>query len=52
MLYLRFQNPLLRKLTVSVVEMQQLPDIEKVDFKKKISCLKRTNYKGKLKVRV
>ena len=28
------------KLTLTVVEMQQLPDIEKTDFKEDISCLK------------
>ena len=27
------------KLTLTVVEMQQLPDIEKTDSKEKISCL-------------
>ena len=38
------------KLTVTSVEMQQLPDIEKTDSKEKICCLKRTIYKGRRKV--
>ena len=40
------------KLTLTVVEMQQLPDIEKTDSKKDISCLKWTIYKGRRKVSV
>ena len=32
------------KLTLAVVEMQQLPDIEKTDSKEEISCLKWTIY--------
>ena len=40
------------KLTLTVVEMQQLPDIEKTDPKEGISCLKWTIYKGSRKVRV
>ena len=39
-----------KKLTLTVVEMQQLPDIEKTDSKKEISCLKWTIYKGRRKV--
>ena len=31
------------KLTLTVVEMQQLPDIEKTDSKNEISCLKIDN---------
>ena len=38
------------KLTLTVVEMQQLPDIEKTDSKEEISCLKWTIYNGKKKV--
>ena len=38
------------KLTLTVVEMQQLPDIEKTDSKEEISCLKWTIYNGSRKV--
>ena len=38
------------KLTLTVVEMQQLPDIAKTDSKEKISCLKWTIYNGRRKV--
>ena len=38
------------KLTLTVVEMQQLPDIEKTDSKKEISCLKWTVYNGRRKL--
>ena len=38
------------KLTLTVVEMQQLPDIEKTDSKEKLSCLKRTIFNGRRKV--
>ena len=34
------------KLTLTVVEMQQLLDIEKTDSKEKISCLKWALYNG------
>ena len=34
----------MEKLTLTVVEMQQLPDIEKIDSKEEISCLKWTIY--------
>ena len=37
------------KLTLTVVEMQQLPDIEKTDSKAEISCLKWTIYNGRRK---
>ena len=37
-------------LPLTVVEMQQLPDIEKTDSKEKISCLKWTIYNGRRKV--
>ena len=40
------------KLTLTVVEMQQLPDIEKTDSKEEISCLKWTIYNGRRKVGV
>ncbi len=36
--------------TLTVVEMQQLPDTEKTDSKEEITCLKWTNYKGRRKV--
>ena len=38
------------KLTLTVVEMQQLPDIENTDSKEEISRLKRTLYNGRRKV--
>ena len=38
------------KITLTLVEMQQLPDIEKTDSKKEIPCLKRTFYNGRRKV--
>ena len=38
------------KLTLTVVEMQQLPDIEKTDSKEQISRLKWTIYNGRRKV--
>ena len=38
------------KLTLTVVEMQQLPDVEKTDSKEEISCLKWTIYNGRRKV--
>ena len=38
------------KFTLTVVEMQQLPDIEKTDSKEETSCLKWTIYKGRRKV--
>ena len=38
------------KLTLTVVEMQQLPDVEKTDSTEKISCLKWTIYNGRRKV--
>ena len=37
------------KLTLTVVEMQQLSDIEKTDSKKEMSCLKWTIYNGRRK---
>ena len=39
-----------KKLTLTVLEMQQMPDIEKTDSKEKISCLKWTKYNGRRKV--
>ena len=38
------------KITLTLVEMQQLPEIEKVDSKKEISCLKWTIYNGRRKI--
>ena len=38
------------KLRMTVVEMQQLPDIEKTDSKKEMLCLKRTKHNGRKKV--
>ena len=40
------------KLTLTVVEMQQVPDCEKTDSKNEISCLKLTIYNGRRKVAV
>ena len=40
------------KLTLTVVEMQQLRDIEKADSKREISCLKLSKYNGRRRVRV
>ena len=39
-----------QKLTLAVVEMQQVSDIEKTDSKEEISCLKWTKYIGRRKV--
>ena len=39
-----------QKLTLSVVEMQQLPDIDKIDFKEEICCLTWTKYSGRRKL--
>ena len=38
------------KTTLTLVESQQLPDIEKVDSKEELSCLKLTIYHGRRKV--
>ena len=38
------------KITLTLVEMQQLPEIKKVDSKNEISCLKWTIYNGRRKV--
>ena len=38
------------KTTVTLVERQQLPEIEKVDSKKEMFCLKWTIYNGRRKV--
>ena len=38
------------KLTLTVVKMQQLPDIEKTDSKEQILCLKWTIYNDRRKV--
>ena len=40
----------LEKLTLTVVERQQLPDIEKTDSREEISCQKWTKYTGRRKV--
>ena len=37
-------------LTLTVVEMQQMPDIEKTDSNEELSCIKWTKYKGRRKV--
>ena len=39
-----------KKLKLTVVEMQQMPDIEETDSKEDISCLNWTIYKGRRKV--
>ena len=38
------------KITLTLVETQQLPDFEEVDSKDEISCLKWTIYNGRRKV--
>ena len=38
------------KITLTLVETQQLPDIEKVDSKDELSCLKWTIYNGRRKL--
>ena len=38
------------KITLTLVETQQLPDIEKIDSKDEISCLKWTIHNGRRKV--
>ena len=38
------------KLTLTVIELQQLPDIEKTNSTEKISCLKWTIYNGRRKL--
>ena len=38
------------KITLTLVETQQLPDIEKSDSTDEISCLKRTIYNGRREV--
>ena len=39
-----------KKITLTLVETQHLPDIQKVDSKEEISCLKWTIYNGRRKV--
>ena len=39
-----------KKITLTLVEMQQLPEIEKVDSKNHFSCLKWTIHNGRRKV--
>ena len=39
-----------KKTTLNLVEMQQQPEIEKVDSNNEVSCLKWTKYKGRRKV--
>ena len=41
-----------QKVTLTLVEMQQLPEIEKVDSKNKILCLKWTKYNDRRKVSI
>ena len=43
-------KPSPEKLTLTVVEMQQLPNIEKTDSQEEISCLKWAIYNGRRKV--
>ena len=40
----------IEKFTLTVIEMQQLPDVEKIDFRKEISFLKWTIYNRRRKV--
>ena len=39
-----------KKITLTLVEMQQLPEIEMVDSKNELSCLKGTLYNGSRKI--
>ena len=39
-----------KKITLTLLEFQQLPDIQKADSKDEISCLKWTIYNGRRKV--
>ena len=39
-----------KKVTLTLVEIQQMPDIQKADSKDEISCLKWTIYNGRRKV--
>ena len=39
-----------KKITLTLVETQQMPDIQKVDLKDEISCLKWTIHNGRRKV--
>ena len=41
-----------QKVSVTVVEMQQLPDIEKADSENEVFCLKWRNYSGRRKIYV
>ena len=50
MLYLQHQKVFAEKLTLTIVEMQQLTDIVKTDSKEELSRLKRTIYIGRRKV--
>ena len=50
MLYLQLKKTSPEKPTLTVVEMQQLRDIEKTDSREEISCLKWTVYNGRRKV--
>ena len=50
MLYLQLQKLLPKKFILAVVEMQQLPNNEKADFRPETSCLKCTLYNGRRKV--
>ena len=50
MLNLEVTQRFSQKITLTLVETQQLPNIGKVDSKEEISCLKWTIYKGRRKV--
>ena len=50
MLYVQLQKTSPGKFTLTVVEMQQRPDIEETDWKEEISRLKWTIYNGRRKV--
>ena len=50
MLNLELNPKILPENTLNLVETQHLPDIEKVDSKDDISCLKRTVYNGRRKI--
>ena len=50
MLYTQLPKTSPEKLTLTAVEMQQLPDIEKTDSKQETFCLKWKIYNGRRKV--
>ena len=49
---LKLENPkiLPKKITLTLVEIQQLPDLEKIDSNDEISCLKWAIYNDRRKI--